>query len=127
MVIFDGKIFLYLIKHGKINSVSQYFPNDQSMMLQNLKLLKVCLKYQLGQILQLTFKKLSLKKKKKLSLIKFWYNIKEEPQLSEKMKKTPLSTTYLYKAWFSLYMSAKTTHHNRFYTEVEEKIPAVLS
>lgn len=64
MVIFDGKIFLYLIKHGKINSVSQYFPNDQSMMLQNLKLLKVCLKYQLGQILQLTFKKLSLKKKK---------------------------------------------------------------
>jgi len=55
MVIFDGKIFLYLIKHGKINSVSQYFPNDQSMMLQNLKLLKVCLKYQLGQILQLTF------------------------------------------------------------------------
>lgn len=87
MVIFDGKVFLYLIKHGKINSVSQYFPNDQCMMLQNLKLLKVCLKYQLGQILQLTFKK--------LSLIKFWYNIKEEPQLPEKMKKTPLSFYYL--------------------------------
>ena len=57
------------------------------MMLQNLKLLKVYLKYQLGQILQQTFKK--------LSLIKFWYNIKEEPQISEKMKKTPLSFYYL--------------------------------
>ena len=57
------------------------------MMLQNLKLLKVYLKCQLGQILQQTFKK--------LSLIKFWYNIKEEPQISEKMKKTPLSFYYL--------------------------------
>ena len=89
-------------------------------MLQNLKLLKVYLKYQLGQILQQTLRNYHWSSFGTISK-------KSHKYLKRWKKLLYLSTIYLYKAGFSLYMSAKTTHHNRFYTEVEDKIPAVLS
>ena len=59
-------------------------------------------------IFQLTFRK--------LSFVKFWYNIREEyPQLSEKAIKIspPFSTTYLSEARFSSHTSTQTTIKDR--------------
>lgn len=50
---------------------------------------------------------------KKLPLVDFWYIIKEDPKLPEKIIKILLSfpAAYLYEAGFSSYTSSKTTYH----------------
>lgn len=49
---------------------------------------------------------------KKLPLVDFWYIIKEDPKLHEKIIKILLSfpAAYLYEAGFSSYTSSKTTY-----------------
>lgn len=66
--------------------------------------------------LQLTFKK--------LPPVKFWHKIKDYSQLSEKAIKLLLlfPTTYLCKAGFSSFNSAKTTLCNKLKTEADRKI-----
>ena len=58
---------------------------------------------------------------KKLLLVKFWYSVKEYPQLSWKSTKI-LLPTYPCEAGFSLYTSTRTAYYNRLNAEADMRI-----
>lgn len=114
------------------NLVNQYFYNDQCMWVQRHVWIKEPLKFQDGpknltvksmKSSSIRFKILLFNQTKKLQLVEFWCNIKEEhPQLSEKaVILFPFPAILLVRLDFS-YTSNKIIYCNRLNTESDRRV-----